>query len=154
MNLREVIDTDLDVFFGHQQDKEAVYMAAFTSEDPSNRAAFDAHWTKIRNSDSVMNRTIEVDGQVAGHIASFEMFGEREITYWIGREFWGKGVATQALMAFLTIEQTRPIYGRAAKDNAGSIRVMEKCGFKLIGEEKGFANARHKEITEVILKLD
>ena len=154
VRLREVIDADLPIFYAHQQDKEAVYMAAFTHKDPSDRTAFDAHWAKIRASDSTMNRTIEVDGQVVGHIASFEMFGDREVTYWIVREFWGRGVATAALTAFLDIETTRPLHGRAAKDNLGSIRVMEKCGFILIGEDKGFANARQAEIAEVILKLD
>lgn len=154
VTLREIADTDLEIFFQHQQDKEAVFMAAFTHKDPSDRAAFDTHWAKIRANDSVTNRTIEVDGQVAGHIASFEMFGDRELTYWIGREFWGRGVATEALRGFVEIDTTRPIYGRASKDNTRSIRVLEKCGFTLIGEEQGFANARNAEIAEVILKLD
>lgn len=154
ITLREINDADLLIFFGHQQDQEAVYMAAFTAEDPSDRLAFDAHWAKIRANDSATNRTIEVDGKVAGHVASFEMFGDREVTYWIGREFWGHGVATAALEALLKIDLTRPIYGRAAKDNIGSIRVLKKCGFSLVGEDKGFANARGKEITEVIMKLE
>jgi RimJ/RimL family protein N-acetyltransferase len=153
IDLREVIDSDLSIFFQHQQDKEAVYMAAFTSENPSDRAAFDAHWAKIRASDASINRSVEVDGKLAGHVASFEMFGERQVTYWIGREFWGQGVATAALNALLKIDRTRPIYGRAAKDNRGSIRVLEKCGFVLVGEEQGFANARKAEIAEVVLKL-
>jgi RimJ/RimL family protein N-acetyltransferase len=97
---------------------------------------------------------VEVDGKLAGHVSSFEMFGEREVTYWIGREFWGKGVATMALRALLNIDTTRPIFGRAAKDNRGSIRVLEKCGFVLIGEEQSLANARKAEITEVILRLE
>jgi RimJ/RimL family protein N-acetyltransferase len=154
ITLREVTDADLAVFFEHQQDKEAVYMAAFTAKDPSDRAAFDAHWAKIRANPAIINRSVEVDGQLAGHVASFDMFGDRELTYWIGREFWGRGVATAALRALLEIDKTRPIYGRAAKDNLGSIRVLEKCGFTLIGEDTGFANARNAEITEVILKLD
>jgi RimJ/RimL family protein N-acetyltransferase len=154
ITLREVTDADLPIFFGHQQDAEAVYMAAFTHKDPSDRAAFDAHWAKIRASDSTTNRTIEVGGLVAGHVASFEMFGDRELTYWIGREFWGQGVATAALRALLEVDKTRPLYGRASKDNIGSIRVLEKCGFVLIGEDRGFANARNEEIAEVILKLE
>src|SRR5215475_10812407 len=152
--LREVIDSDLPIFFQHQQDKEAVHMAAFTSQNPSDRAAFDAHWAKIRASDAVINRSVEVDGKLAGHVASFEMFGERNVTYWIGREFWGKGVATAALRTFLNVDTTLPLYGCAAKDNHRSIRVLEKCGFVLIGEERGFANARKAEIAEVVLKLD
>ena len=154
ITLREVVDADLAIFFEHQQDKEAVYMAAFTLEDPSDHAAFDAHWAKIRASESTINRTVEVDGQVAGYVASFEMFGNRQISYWIGHEFWGQGVATAALRALLKIDRTRPLYGHAAKDNLPSIRVLEKCGFVLVGEDKGFANARGAEIVEVILRLD
>jgi predicted acetyltransferase len=37
------------------------------------------------------------------------MKGGTEITYWIDRNFWGKGIATTALKHFLTIESTRPI---------------------------------------------
>lgn len=129
-------------------------MAAFTSENPSDRAAFDAHWVKIRASGAVINRSVEVDGKLAGYVASFEMFGERNVTYWIGREFWGQGIATAALRTFLKIDTTRPLYGRAARDNTGSVRVLEKCGFVLIGEERGFANARKAEIDEVVLKLN
>ena len=82
------------------------------------------------------------------------MMGEREVTYWIGREFWGQGVGTAALQALLALDPTRPMFGRAAKDNNGSIRVLEKCGFVRVGEDTGFATARGEEIEEVILKLD
>ena len=51
------------------------------------------------------------------------------------------------------MDQRRPIYGRAAKDNVASIRVMENCGFRISGYDKGFANARGEEIEEAILEL-
>lgn len=128
-------------------------MAAFTSKDPSDRAAFDAHWQRIMADKQVTNRTILVDGRVAGHVASFVMFGDLEVTYWIDRAYWGQGIATRALAEFLeNVQKKRPIFGRAAKDNLGSRRVLEKCGFKYIGEEKGFANARGREILEVITR--
>lgn len=155
IKLRTVLETDLDRFFEHQQDPEAVYMAAFTAKDTADRAAFDAHWQRIMADENVTNRTILFNGQVVGHVASFFMFGDLEVTYWIDRAYWGKGIATRALADFLaTVEQRRPIFGRAATDNLGSIRVLEKCGFKFMGEEKGFANARGKEITEVVMKLE
>ncbi|MGI8469749.1 MAG: GNAT family N-acetyltransferase, partial [Pyrinomonadaceae bacterium] len=86
-------------------------------------------------------------------IAKFEMEGDTEITYWIDRNFWGKGIATTALKNFLTIENTRPVFGRVAFDNLGSQKVLEKCGFVKIGTDKGFANARQTEIEEFIYKL-
>jgi RimJ/RimL family protein N-acetyltransferase len=151
IELRDVQAADLDAFFAYQQDQGAVHMAAFTAKDPTDRAAFDAHWQRIMADKNNTNKTILYNGEVAGHVASFIMFGDLEVTYWLDRAYWGKGLATQALSEFLaTVQQKRPIYGRAAKDNFGSIRVLEKCGFKYIGEDKGFANARGEEILEII----
>jgi RimJ/RimL family protein N-acetyltransferase len=151
--LRDVIEDDLSVFFAHQQDVDAIHMAAFTAKDPTDKDAFAAHWTKILGDESTTNKTILVDGRVAGHVSSFLQSGKPEVTYWIGREYWGRGVATQALSQLLAQVQTRPIYARAAKDNVASIRVLEKCGFTIAGEDKGFANARGKDIEEFILTL-
>lgn len=153
VTLRDVIETDLPIFFEHQQDKEAVYMAAFTPKDPSDREAFMAHWAKILGDANNINKTIVYDEQVVGHVASFEMFGEREVTYWIDRAYWGKGIATKALKALLASIEIRPLYARAVKDNHASIRVLEKCGFVISGEDTGFANARNAEVEEFILIL-
>jgi len=85
------------------------------------------------------------EGQVAGHIACYPEGGNIEATYWLGREFWGKGLATQALNRMLHLVVDRPIFARAAADNIGSIRVLEKCGFKIIGKNKNFANGRGED---------
>lgn len=154
VTLREVVPDDLPIFFQHQQDASAIWMAAFTAKDPSDHAAFTAHWAKIMANDSVINRTILVDGQIAGHVVKFEQFGEPEISYWLGREYWGKGIATAALAAFLECVGQRPLYGRAVKDNTASLRVMEKCGFTIVGEDRGHANGRGAEVEEYILKLE
>ena len=89
-----------------------------------------------------------------GHIASFDFQGNREITYWIGREDWGRGIATRALRAFLEVETGRPLHAQAASDNAGSIRVLTKCGFRIVGTGRGFAHGRNEETDEVVLRLD
>lgn len=155
VDLREVADDDLDVFFAHRQDPEADRMAAFTAKDPADREAFAAHWAKIRADESVTLRAILVDGWVAGHVASYvdESLGKLEVTYWIGREYWGRGVATRALRAFIGIVAERPIYGRTASDNVGSRRVLENCGFVLVGVERSFSNARGVEVEGLILEL-
>lgn len=154
--LRKVADGDLNVFFAHRQDVEAVRMAAFTTLDPTDRAAFDEHWRKIRADEDVTVRTVLVGGAVAGHVASYveAQLGKLEVTYWIGRDFWGRGVASAALRAFLRVVTTRPIYGRAAKDNSASLRVLEKCGFVAVDESLAYTNARGAEIVEVLLRLD
>lgn len=70
-----------------------------------------------------------VDGQVAGNVVCWETLGVREVGYWIGRAFWGRGIATKALALFLTEMTTRPVFAYVAAHNVGSIRVLEKCGF-------------------------
>ena len=135
--LRAVTDSDLPIFFEQQLDKDANFMAAFTAKDPTDRAAFMAHWAKILADPGITIRTILVDGQVAGHVLVYGLFGEPEVSYWIGKAFWGKGVASQALAQFLDILTVRPLYARVAKDNLASLRVLEKCGFTISGEDKG-----------------
>ncbi len=154
ITLRPIQPGDLEVFFHNQLDPVANQMAAFTSKDPTDRAAFDAHWEKIIADETVFNRTILVDGQVVGSVLKYEMMGDSEVSYWIDRQFWGQGITTTALLLFLEELTTRPLYGRAAADNLGSIRVLEKCGFQKIGVEHGFANARGEEIEEVVFRLD
>ena len=129
-------------------------MAAFTPPEADDRTKFEQRWARLRSDVSTTNRVVEIDGRVVGHIASFDMEGQREVTYWIGREDWGRGIATRALQEFLHLEVTRPLYGRAASDNAGSIRVLTKCGFLIVGEGRGFAHGRGEETDEVVLRLD
>ena len=129
-------------------------MAAFTSPEADDRTTFVQRWARLRSDPSTTNRVVEVDGRVVGHIASFDLDGQREITYWIGREDWGRGIATRALQEFLQLEVTRPLYARAASDNVGSIRVLTKSGFLVVGEGRGFAYGRNEETDEVVLRLD
>lgn len=133
ISLREVIDSDLPTFFEHQREPEANEMAAFPSRD---RATFMAHWARIRKDESNILMTILYNGQVAGNVVSFEMEGKREVGYWIGRRFWGLGLATEALKLFLEIEKTRPVYGVVARHNIGSQRVLEKSGFEILRQNK------------------
>ncbi|MFG2349103.1 GNAT family N-acetyltransferase [Streptomyces phaeochromogenes] len=151
--LRAVHDSDLPVFFRQMMDPESVRMAAFTAKDPTDRDAFDAHWKRIRSSPDV-NRTVLVDGDVVGSVAVYGPPDEREVTYWIDRAYWGRGIATGALRALLAAVPERPLTARAAADNAGSLRVLQKCGFRVSGQDRGFANARGEEIDEVVLTLE
>ncbi|WP_184539528.1 GNAT family N-acetyltransferase [Micromonospora polyrhachis] len=148
-----VEEADLDAFFQHQLDPEAIWMAAFTAEDPSDRAAFLARWAKILGNESIVTRTIVVDASVVGHVASFVQEGDVEVTYWVDRAVWGRGIASQALAAFLTEVTTRPLHARVAKDNIGSRKVLERCGFTVVGEDSGFAYGRGRDVEEFLLRL-
>lgn len=151
--LRDVTEADLAIFFEHQLAESARYMAAFTSKDPTDKDAFLAHWNKILADETIIKKSIRFDGQVVGHVVSFQQMGELEVSYWIGKDYWGQGLATRALSHFLDEMKARPLFARAVKDNIGSIRVLEKCGFTIVGEDKGFANGRGGEVEEFILKL-
>src|SRR3954471_5475072 len=126
--LRDVEPDDLPLFFEHQRDPVAVALVVFRSRE---RAEFDKHWAKILADQTSMTKTIVADGQVAGHIASFLRDGEREIGYWIDRALWGRGIASQALSAFLRLEKRRPLSAGVASHNIASMRVLQKCGFAL-----------------------
>jgi len=152
--LRLIENSDLDAFFEYMRDPESVRMAAFTAKDPNDRAAFDAHMAKIRASPDTLNRAITVDGQLVGSIASFIIEGDTEVTYWIDRAFWGQGIASRALALLLELNPVRPVFGRAASDGVGSLKVLQQAGFVIIGSEVSFANARNAEIEEKILRLD
>jgi len=125
--LREAVESDLQAFFEQQLNPEANRMAAFAAKDPANRNAFMTHWTKLMADPAIVIRTILFDGRVAGHVASFVRDDQRLVCYWLGKEFWGQGIATRALGIFLEQLTERPLYARAASDNAASIRVLEKC---------------------------
>ena len=148
VRLRDIEPDDLPIFYEQQLDADATRMAAFPARD---RAAFDAHWAKILGNPAMVKQTILVDGQVAGNIGSWPQDAVRLVGYWIGKEHWGKGVATRALAAFLHLVTERPLHAHVAKHNVGSIRVLEKCGFSLEREESG--EIVGEDVAELVLVL-
>jgi RimJ/RimL family protein N-acetyltransferase len=152
--LRLVRDGDLDALFEQMRDPQGVWMAAFTPEDPDDRAAFDAHMARVRSAPDITMRAITCDGRLVGSVAGFVVDGRREVTYWVDRAVWGRGIATQALALLLGLVPGRPIYARAASDNIGSLKVLARAGFVPIGTETSFAAGRNAEVEETILRKD
>jgi RimJ/RimL family protein N-acetyltransferase len=150
VRLRNVAEGDLPIFFDQQCDPDALRMAAVV---PRDREAFLAHWTKLLADWTVPVRTVLLGGQVAGNVVSWERDCKRLVGYWIGKHYWGKGVATRALREFLGIVQARPLYAHVAKHNIGSIRVLEKCGFTICVEETEALGAPSDGVEELVLKL-
>jgi RimJ/RimL family protein N-acetyltransferase len=126
------VEADLPIFHEQQLDADAAHIAGFPSRD---RDAFMAHWKKIMNDQTNVLKTILFNEQVAGNIVSWEQDGEREIGYWLGKEHWGKGIATAALTELLALIKSRPLYAHVAKHNFASRRVLEKCGFMIYRED-------------------
>ncbi|HZA41438.1 MAG TPA: GNAT family N-acetyltransferase, partial [Actinomycetota bacterium] len=106
VSLREVVDADIQVFYEHQRDPASVKMAAFPARD---REAHEQHWVKITNDPKVVTRTIMFGDEVAGNIGCWVQDDKRLIGYWIGREFWGKGIATAAVAQFVALLDERPL---------------------------------------------
>jgi RimJ/RimL family protein N-acetyltransferase len=151
IQLRDVRESDLSIFFEQQRDPLANQMAAFPARD---KDAFMSHWAKILKDETTILQTILFEGQVAGNLVSFELSDQREVGYWLGREFWGKGIASRALLKFLKQVKERPLYAHVARHNIASLRVLEKCGFRLQGEEKNFAVIEGEPVEGLILKLE
>ena len=147
VRLRPVEDADVSIFYEHQADPVAAEMAAFPTRD---LATFVARWTTIRVDTSIVARAIVVDGAVVGHIVCWVESGTREVGYWIGRAFWGRGYATRALALLLDEVHDRPLVAHVALDNIGSRRVLEHCGFAVVGE----AEPEKDGVREFILRLD
>lgn len=152
--LRPVVDSDLGPLFDQMRDPESVWMAAFTPDNPDDRTAFDAHMATVRSSPDTTLRAVTCDDDLVGSVAAFVLDGRTEVTYWIDRAAWGRGLASRALELLLDLVPVRPLYARAASDNAGSLRVLQKLGFKVIGTENSFAPGRNRNIEETILRKD
>lgn len=153
IQLNKTIKDDLPFLYQFQLDEEAINLAAFTPKEPIDLPAYIEKFSRFLTDPTIHMQTIRINNVIVGSIAKYEIEGEAEITYWIDKEHWGKGIATTALQTFLTIEKMRPIQGRTAFDNFGSQKVLEKCGFIRTGSDKGYANARQAEIEEYIYLL-
>lgn len=146
VNLRAIEISDLEVFFSHQSDPIAHHLAQFP---PREREAFFAHWQQnILYSKQVLSRAIWVDGRLVGNIVNFQRKGQSLLGYWIGREYWGQGIATQALKVFLPLTSVRPLFAHVAKHNHASLRALFRQGFILTGQQ-----IKESEDTQALLEL-
>jgi RimJ/RimL family protein N-acetyltransferase len=145
---------DLEVLFEFQRDTEGVFMAAFTPKEPGDKDNYVNRYSGFIVDPSIIMMTIWLNDRIVGSISRYVMEGDHEITYWIDRKYWGRGIATNALKMFLEIDEIRPLFGRTAIDNIGSQRVLQNNGFLKIGEDSGFANGRQLELQELIFKLE
>jgi RimJ/RimL family protein N-acetyltransferase len=147
--LRDVLERDLAIFFEHQQDADARRMAASPGREWD---AFVEHWrTKVFAEPSARVKTVVSNGRVAGYVASWERDGERLVAYWFGKEYWGQGIATAAVAEFLLFhEMKRPLHAYVARENVGSIRVLQKSGFQALGPPTTGADG----VEEILFRLD
>ncbi|MGO9708764.1 MAG: GNAT family N-acetyltransferase [Polyangiaceae bacterium] len=152
IHLRDLVDADFPILFQLQHDAASARMAAFGTRD-SDPDELAARWKRSRTDGTTLQKAIVSGEGVVGFVASFLLEGRLQVTYWVARPYWGRGVATSALFQLLQLVPQRPIYASAATDNVGSLRVLQKCGFAVCGSAKAFASARGEEIEEIFLEL-
>src|SRR6187402_452724 len=130
MILRDLLQTDLPVIFDQQCELEALRIA----ESPSRaRDSFMTHWTEnVLGNAAVATKVIVIEGAIAGYVTSWGQQAQRFVGYWLGARYWGQGHATAALTLFLQRDAIRPLFAIVSPRNAGSIRVLEKCGFERV----------------------
>jgi RimJ/RimL family protein N-acetyltransferase len=153
IELRDVDDDDLDAIFEMMRDPEAVAMAAFTSDDPNDRDKFDTWIARERGAAEVSFFVVTENGGFAGTTAAFTVGADREVSFWLPRHAWGRGVATAALRLLVSHEAERPLFARAAAHNAASIAVLTKVGFTEVSRNVAFAPGLARETEEIVFAL-
>ncbi|WP_328721813.1 GNAT family N-acetyltransferase [Streptomyces sp. NBC_00247] len=146
VRLRDVEPADLEEFLAQEHDPEAVRRSKFP---PREREAFMTHWrTKVLGDPANFVQAITVDGELAGNAVAWWHEERRFIGYWLGRRYWGRGIGTQALALFLERETARPLHADPHVGNTGSVRLLEKHGFRRTG------TVEYGENEHVMLVLD
>jgi RimJ/RimL family protein N-acetyltransferase len=140
VQLRPTTHADLPTLFRFQLDPDSNLMAG---TKPYNEAAYFAHWNGVLADPAITPRTILFDAEIVGAISCFFRDGSHQVGYWIAREHWGKGIASNALRLLLGEVPIRPLHATAARSNAASIRILESCGFRCTGFHEGEETHRY-----------
>jgi len=149
--LRDIKQDDLPRMHEFNLDTEANRLAMTI---PRSADAFEAHWEKVLADPNTVAKAISVSGVLAGHIACFKQDGLDAVGYWLGKEFWGQGIASKALKLLLKVVATRPLHARVATSNRASLRVLQKCGFVVRSVQLSPADDRFLECEEALLVLE
>lgn len=101
---------------------------------------------------------IEEGGQLVGGAGYFERTGRTaEVGFWLGRAFWGRGLATEAVAAVIRHAFTEGGFDRLTSshfvDNPASARVLAKLGFEASGRCPIRSEARGEDVEAVTYVL-
>jgi RimJ/RimL family protein N-acetyltransferase len=96
---------------------------------------------------------VEREREPIGCIGIADIAGTAELGYWLGRNHWGKGYATEAARAFLAYAfaalRVRIVRSGAFADNPASLAVQAKLGFAVTGNALRFSLARGQDVEHV-----
>lgn len=153
IDLRALDDDDLDAVYTMLTDAEAVKMAAFTAPDAADRASFDEWIARERTSPDVSLHVVTERGGFAGIVAAFTVGSDREVTCWLARHAWGRGVGAEALRLLVSREPARPLFARAAAGDERFISLLRRLGFAEISRSVQYAPGVDGEVEEVVFAL-
>ena len=149
VTLRDVTEADLPVFFEFERIQRERDGGVPGAGPRSVHAALDGEHLGQRH-------RAQTDGTARrrgrGEHAELGAVGRYARRILDRARLWGRGVATRALTLFLTEVDTRPLHAHVVNRNIGSVRVLEKCEFRIVGEET--VEEPGVRIVEVILRLE
>ena len=137
IQLRELEEQDADALVKHLNNE--VVIRYLTGRIPFPYTQKDAEWWIQTGHKEGIVRAIQYEEEFAGvigvHSGSYHHAKNAEIGYWLGEDFWGKGIATKSVgimtaRAFQTKNIVR-IYAPVFAPNKLSMRVLEKNGYTL-----------------------
>jgi RimJ/RimL family protein N-acetyltransferase len=150
IQLRPVLADDIALFFEHHLEVRPLPVGASITE---RKATFTEGWEQMLADETVLARTIVSGRDVAGYVICSRQREKPTISSWLGRKFWGHGIATKAVKSFVDLVEERPVYARVAYDNLAALQVLRKIGFAIIGHDSFFSDAHGYEIDEIICAL-
>ncbi len=139
--LRPFRPTDADAIVRHADDREVWRFLRDRFPHPYTPGDAEAWIAFTSVQDPPLHFAIDHEGEAVGGIGIIPGTDvdrvSAEVGYWLGRAFWGRGLATRALAsltayAFGTFDFTR-LFATPFAFNAASIRVLEKAGWRREG---------------------
>lgn len=153
IDLRDFDDDDHDAVFAMMRDREALELVAFTADHPDDPDEFDAWLHRRRAHPDVTLFTVTEDGGYAGTAALFRTEADREVTIWLARHAWGRGIGTATLEILVSREPERPLYARAAAHNAAAVAILRRVGFAEVSRAVSFAPGLGRDAEQVVFAL-
>lgn len=137
--LRRWLDSDKSSLVKHANNREIAKYLRNGFSYPYTEKTADYFLNLVKNNPDHPLFAIVVDGQAIGGVGLHPQKDiyckNAEVGYWISEEYWGKGIMTQALQELLSYGWKHLDINRVVAiifgTNVGSIKVAEKCGFRL-----------------------
>jgi ribosomal-protein-alanine N-acetyltransferase len=142
--VRTLLDSDAESMAQHANDKRIWVQLRDRFPYPYTLADARGFIDLMSREDPCTSFAIVVGERCVGGIALERQHDVHRLTaelgYWLGFDYWGRGIATEAIVgvtnwAFEALDLQR-IFAQPYADNIASCRALEKAGFTLEGTLK------------------